>query len=79
MRTTLEIDDDVLQAAKELSVREKTTAGRLISEWARRGIRVGADKSPEPTMLNGFEVLPAEGRVVTNEIVRQLVEETEDA
>ena len=31
------------------------------------------------TVLNGFEVLPAEGRVVTNESVRQLVEETEDA
>jgi hypothetical protein len=79
MRTTLEIDDDVLQAAKELSAREKTTAGRLISEWARRGIRVRADKSSEPTVLNGFEVLPAEGRVVTSELVRQLIEETEDA
>jgi hypothetical protein len=79
MRTTLEIDDDVLQAANELSVREKTTAGRLILEWARRGIRARADKSPEPAVLNGFEVLPAEGRVVTNESVRQLVEETEDA
>ena len=79
MRTTLEIDDDVLQAAKELSAREKTTAGRLISEWARRGIRVQADRSPEPTVLNGFEVLSAEGRVVTSEFVRQLIEETEDA
>lgn len=79
MRTTLEIDDDVLQAAKELSVREKTTAGRLISEWARLGIRVRADNSSEPIVLNGFEVIPATGRVVTNEFVRQLVEEAEDA
>ena len=30
-------------------------------------------------MLNGFEVLPAEGRVVTSELVRQLIEETEEA
>ena len=38
MRTTLDIDDDVLQAAKELSAREQKSAGKLISEWARRGI-----------------------------------------
>ena len=79
MRTTLDIDEDVLQAAKELSAREHKTAGKLISEWARRGIRGPTELSPEPRVINGFEVLPAQGRVVTNEFVRQVLEETEEA
>ena len=36
MRTTLDIADDVLQAAKERARREKKTAGEVISELARR-------------------------------------------
>ena len=39
MRTTLEIDNDILGAAKELAAREKKTAGKVISELARRGIQ----------------------------------------
>ena len=31
MRTTLDIDDDLLAAAKELARRERTTAGEVIS------------------------------------------------
>ena len=36
MRATLDIEDDVLQAAKELAVRERSTTGRVISALARR-------------------------------------------
>ena len=79
MRTTLDIDEDVLQAAKELAAREHTTAGKLISEWARRGIRRPRGSSPETVVLNGFEVLPAQDRVVTHELVRQVLEQTDDA
>ncbi len=78
MRTTLDIDEDVLQAAKELSAREKKTAGKLISEWARRGIWAPVDEPTEPRVVNGFEVLPARGRVITDELVRRLLEEAED-
>jgi hypothetical protein len=38
MRTTLDIEDDVLQAAKELARREGRTAGQVISELARRSL-----------------------------------------
>ena len=79
MRTTLDIDEDVLQAAKELAAREQKTAGKLISEWARQGIRGPIGSVPERLVVNGFEVLPARGRVVTTELVRQIMEETEDA
>ncbi|MEY3518574.1 MAG: hypothetical protein RLZ89_1434 [Pseudomonadota bacterium] len=36
MRTTLDIADDVLFAAKEIAKREKKTVGAVVSEWARR-------------------------------------------
>ena len=77
MRTTLDIDEDVLQAAKELAAREQKTAGKLISEWARRGLRSRTGSSLEPTVSNGFEVLPAQGRLVTNDHVRQMLEEAD--
>jgi hypothetical protein len=35
MRTTLDIDDDVLLAAKELARAQGQTAGRVINELAR--------------------------------------------
>ena len=38
MRTTLDIDDDVLAAAKELAHSQKTTAGRVISNLARQAL-----------------------------------------
>lgn len=38
MRTTLDIDDDVLQAAKEIAAAEGRTAGKVLSELARKGL-----------------------------------------
>jgi hypothetical protein len=36
MRTTLDIDDDILAAAKERAQRERKSIGTVISELARR-------------------------------------------
>ena len=54
MRTTLDIDDDVLQAAKELGALRGKTAGQVVSELARRAL------SPAAThrLRNGVPVLP---------------------
>ncbi len=75
MRTTLNIEDDVLQAAKELADREGTTAGRVISRLARKGLRPerGQDGA---TVRNGVPVFPARrGEVVTVEHVQSLMDE----
>jgi len=54
MRTTLDLDDDVLQAAKELAQIRKSTAGKVLSELARRGL-----ESPRATKSrNGVPLLP---------------------
>jgi len=77
MRTTLDIADDVLQAAKERARREKKTAGEVISELARAALTA----SPHPSArqvkkaLYGFRPFPKRGRIVTNEMVDLLRQE----
>jgi hypothetical protein len=38
VRTTLEIDDDIVAAARELAAGERRSLGSVISELARRGL-----------------------------------------
>jgi hypothetical protein len=39
MRTTLDLDDDVLQAAKELAGMRGKTAGQMVSELLRKALQ----------------------------------------
>jgi hypothetical protein len=73
MRTTLDIDDDVLAAAKELAFRQNTTTGRAISDLARRAL---AEASlGKPTYHHGLVVLPRRGGTVAPELVDRLAED----
>jgi hypothetical protein len=74
MRTTLDIDDDVLQASKELAAREGSTAGRVLSGLARRGLSAQAGPTT-PAVRNGVPVLPSRGEIVTLGKVKQLMDE----
>jgi len=74
MLTTLDIDDDVLQASKELAEREGSTAGRVLSGLARRGLATQAGPAT-PAVRNGVPVLPSRGEIVTLEKVSRLVDE----
>ena len=38
MRTTLDIDDDLLLAAKEIARRERRSAGSVVSDFVRLGM-----------------------------------------
>ncbi len=73
MRTTLEIDDDVLMAAKELAAAQKKTAGAVISELARKALR--GESSSTLEVRNGFSLLPSGGAIVTTELVESLFDE----
>ena len=78
MRTTLDIDDDVLQAAKELARRERKTAGQILSELARRGLTEAKDASSEEPnakeVFLGFRPFARRGTIVTNEMIDRLRE-----
>jgi len=78
MRTTLDIEEDILFAAKDLARREKKTAGQVISELARKGL-AGASLSTagEPRAVYGFRPFPKEGRIVSNALINKLREDGE--
>lgn len=54
VRTTLDIDEDVLNAVKELAAARRTTAGQVISELARKALR----PSGTARVRNGVPLLP---------------------
>lgn len=80
MRTTLDIDDDLLAAAKELARREGISAGAVVSRILRRSL-TGLDAAPAAARavkakpVAGFTPFAARpGVVVTNEQIDALRE-----
>jgi hypothetical protein len=72
MRTTLDIDDDILAAVKERAKASDTTAGKVLSDLVRKQLTQGAGAHE---FRNGVPVLPPTGRIVTNEMVRKWLED----
>ena len=77
MRTTLDIDDDVLQAARERAKREGKTAGAVVSELARSALTSGPAAAPSaaPRSVHGLRPFPKRRGVVTNELIDRLRDE----
>ena len=77
MRTTLDIADDVLQAAKERARRERKTAGEVISELARSALIAppATALTGAPKARFGFRPFAKRGGIVTNEMVDKLRED----
>jgi hypothetical protein len=75
MRTTLDIEEDVLLAAKEIARQRGTTLGKAFSDLARealtRQVKGGATRNGLPL----FPIQPDAG-IATLELVNQLREET---
>lgn len=73
MRTTLDIDDEVLAAAKALAKRSRKTAGQVISELAREALtRTSAPAVAEPEARYGFRPFAPRGALVTDETIDRL-------
>jgi hypothetical protein len=75
MRTTLEIDDDVMDAARALTQLKNERVGRTISDLARRGL--ASEVPPVVEVRDGIPVwVHAPGAIpVTSELVRRLAGE----
>jgi hypothetical protein len=74
MRTTVDIDEDVLQAAREIAVNRGTTMGKVISELFRKGLR----PKPWVKVRNGVPLLGPRGPndpILTCEFVNRLRDE----
>jgi hypothetical protein len=77
VRTTLDIADDVLRAARELARRERKTIGEAVSDLARRALIAMPDgiSAREPEAVYGFRPFPSRGGIVTNETIDALRED----
>ena len=72
MRTTLDLDEDVVRAARELATDTRRSLGSVISELARRGL------TPAQVETDGdLPVIrvPAGTPPITPEMVRRGIEE----
>jgi len=87
MRTTLDIADDVLFAAKDVARREKKAVGQIVSELMRRALsspvtadaggsanQTASDEIDNRFREMGFSTLPSRGGIVTNELINRLRE-----
>ena len=74
MRTTLDLDADILLAAKELAEARGTTAGKVVSELVRKALA----PTDRARVRNGVPLLPrrpAGGRRPTMNLVNRLRDE----
>ena len=78
MRTTLDIDDDVLAIAKQRAKAERKSAGQVISELARQALAAPRERLDfsKVEIVDGIPVLPSRGGIVTKELVDKLIEQS---
>lgn len=74
MRTTLDIDADILSAVKARARRERRSAGAVLSDLVRQALTGSAASvsSAGDEVFCGFRPLRADGRVVSDETVERL-------
>jgi hypothetical protein len=75
MRTTLDLDDDILQAVKELASARGVTAGRMLSDLARKALQPAAETA---RVRNGIQLMPrrpAGSPPITMKMVNELRDE----
>ena len=75
MRTTLNLEDDVLEDVKRYAEQRRVPLGKAVSDLVRRGLN-----APYPTrIVNGWHVavLPPDSPKVTTEHVLRLLDELE--
>ena len=73
MRTTLDIEEDVLFAAKEIARQRGLSTGKVLSDLARQAL----SRHDAATTRNGVPLFPVQpgARIVTSELVYELQED----
>jgi hypothetical protein len=74
MRTTLNLDEDVIEAARAIADRDDRTIGDVVSDLARQSLR---RRQPATRNRLGLPLLPSRGKPgsVTLELVNRLRDE----
>lgn len=72
MRTTLNVDDDVLLAARQRAALDGVSVGEALSELARQGLAQGRSRRSR----NGVPLIPKAKNRVTVSMVQELTDES---
>jgi hypothetical protein len=71
VRTTLDLDDDILAAARSIATARKQTMGKVVSDLVRQSLTTKTKRGP-----TGIPLLPHRpGVIVTKELIDRLREE----
>ena len=76
MRTTINIDDDVLERAKDIAHARHVSVGEALSELARRGMEMEAQLKISP--VTGLPVIAGGPRISSEDVYRMQAEEDLD-
>ena len=78
MRTTVDLDEDVLRVAKSLARQRGHSLGRVLSDYFRQALRRPAE-APLAEVRNGVPLLPRRPgtQPVTPELVKELLDADE--
>lgn len=73
MRTTVDIEDDVLLAAREIAQQRGLSIGKVLSDLARQSLL----QQQQTEVRNGVPLFPIQpgGSLVTPELINQLRDE----
>ena len=77
MRTTINLAEDALIAARNIAQRERLPLGDVVSELIRRGSTAGTrgfKQAPQAALRGRFALLALRDEVVTPQHVRDLME-----
>jgi predicted DNA-binding ribbon-helix-helix protein len=76
MRTTLDIEEDVLAAAREIARRQNISAGQLISRLLREALSDRAYQNSaahdDSALAGGFRSFPSQGILISNDKIDDL-------
>ena len=78
MRTTINLDEDVYQFAKLYAKERGISLSKTVCELVRKGMEAMQSTSPSLRLKrapNGLLIIPADGRVITSEMVKAALEE----
>jgi hypothetical protein len=76
MRTTLALDEDVFNIARQKAQRDHVSIGAAVSELMRQGIRSMQQPAVQrPAPSSKYAVLPARDEIITSQHVYKLMEQ----
>ncbi len=76
MRTTISIDDDVFNIARQKAQKERVSIGHAISDLVRQGLRnTNTAKAGRPKPRSKYAVLGKRDELITSAHVYKLIEQ----